>query len=67
LRLCQWDSVATRLLLLPYYGVFDNLAYEIKDIDTAVLTGQVARPTLKSDAENVVRKIEGVGKLEVTV
>jgi hyperosmotically inducible protein len=58
------EEVRHQLVLLPYYGVFDNLAYEIKDIDTVVLTGQVTRPTLKSDAENVVRKIEGVGKLE---
>jgi hyperosmotically inducible periplasmic protein len=58
------EEVRHQLVLLPYYGVFDNLAYEIKDIDTVVLTGQVTRPTLKSDAEAVVRKIEGVGKLE---
>ena len=58
------EEVRHQLVLLPYYGVFDNLAYEIKDIDTVVLTGQVTRPTLKSDAENVVRNIEGVGKLE---
>jgi hyperosmotically inducible protein len=58
------EEVRHQLVLLPYYGVFDNLAYEIKDIDTVVLTGQVTRPTLKSDAENVVRKIEGVGKVE---
>jgi hyperosmotically inducible periplasmic protein len=58
------EEVRHQLLLLPYFGVFDNLAYEIKDIDTVILTGQVTRPTLKSDAENVVRKIEGVGKLE---
>jgi len=58
------EEIRHQLVLLPYYGVFDNLAYEIKDIDTVVLTGQVTRPTLKSDAEKVVRKIEGVGNLE---
>jgi hyperosmotically inducible protein len=58
------EEVRHQLVLLPYYGVFDNLAYEIKDIDTVVLTGQVTRPNLKSDAENVVRKIEGAGKVE---
>ena len=58
------EEVRHRLVLLPYYGVFDNLAYQIKDIDTVVLTGQVTRPSLKSDAENAVRKIEGAGKVE---
>jgi hyperosmotically inducible protein len=58
------EEVRKDLVLLPYYGVFDNLAFEIKDIDTVVLMGQVTQPTLKSDAENVVRKIEAVGKVE---
>jgi hyperosmotically inducible protein len=58
------EEVRHQLVLLPYYDVFDNLAFEIKDIDTVVLMGQVTRPTLKSDAENVVRRIEAVGKVE---
>jgi hyperosmotically inducible protein len=39
--------------------VFDNLAYKV-DGYNVTLMGQVTRPTLKSDAENVVKKIEGV-------
>jgi hyperosmotically inducible protein len=57
------EEVRHQLVLLPYYGVFDDLAFEIRDIDTVVLLGQVTRPTLKTDAENVVRRIEGVGKV----
>jgi len=45
--------------MLPYYGVFDNLAYKVEG-DTVTLMGHVTRPTLKSDAENVVKRIEGV-------
>jgi len=45
--------------MLPYYGVFDNLGYRV-DGGTVSLSGQVTRPTLKSDAENVVKGIEGV-------
>ena len=49
--------------MLPYYGVFDNLAYSVNG--TAVtLYGQVTNPTLKSDAGNVVKKIEGVTKVD---
>ena len=48
--------------MLPYYGVFDNLAYRV-DGDTVTLMGQVTRPTLKSDAENVVKRIEGVERV----
>jgi hyperosmotically inducible protein len=46
--------------MLPYYGVFDNLAFQVSDGGAVILKGQVTRPTLKSDAENVVKKIEGV-------
>jgi hyperosmotically inducible protein len=48
--------------MLPYYGVFDNLAYKA-DGYNVTLMGQVTRPTLKSSAENVVKGIEGVQKV----
>lgn len=57
-------EVRHELLLLPYYGVFDNLAYKVGPDGSVTLLGQVARPTLKSDAENVVKKIEGVEKVD---
>src|ERR1700687_3387748 len=43
-------EVRHELVMLPYYGVFDNLSYRV-DGDTLTLLGQVPRPTLKSDAE----------------
>jgi len=52
-------EVRHELVMLPYYGVFDNLAYRV-DGSKVTLFGQVTRPTLKSDAENVVKRIEGV-------
>ncbi len=52
-------EVRHELVMLPYYGVFDNLAYRVEG-STVTLMGQVTRPTLKSDAENVVKRIEGV-------
>ncbi len=55
-------EVRHELVMLPYYGVFDNLAYKV-DGDTVTLYGQVTRPTLKSDAENVVKDIEGVERV----
>ena len=53
-------EVHHELVLLPFYGVFDNLAYQVAPDGTVTLMGQVVRPTLKSDAEYVVKKIEGV-------
>ena len=56
-------EVRHELVMLPFYGVFDNLAYKVDPDGTVTLIGQVARPTLKSDAENVVKRIEGVEKV----
>ena len=56
-------EVRHELLMLPYLGVFDNLAYKV-DGNNVTLMGQVTRPTLKSDAENVIKKIEGVEHIE---
>ena len=55
-------EVRHELVMLPYYGVFDDLAFRV-DGGTVTLLGQVTRPTLKSDAENVVRRIEGVSRV----
>jgi osmotically-inducible protein OsmY len=55
-------EVRHELVTLPYYSVFDDLAYKV-DGDTVTLYGAVTRPTLKSDAENVVKKIEGVNRV----
>jgi len=52
-------EVRHELVMLPYYGMFDNLAFKV-DGYKVTLMGEVTRPTLKSEAEAVVRKIEGV-------
>ena len=58
-----YREVRHELVMLPFYGVFDNLAYKVDPDGTVTLIGQVSRPTLKSDAENVVKRIEGVEKV----
>jgi len=57
-------EVRHELLLLRYYGVFDNLGYRVASDGSVTLVGQVARPSLKTDAENVVKHIEGVERVE---
>lgn len=56
-RLAQ--EVRHQLVMLPYYTIFDDLAFRL-DGTTVTLLGQVTNPTLKSDAGNVVKRIEGV-------
>lgn len=52
-------EVRHELIMLPYYGVFDDLGFTV-DGGTVTLMGEVTRPVLKSDAGNVVKRIEGV-------
>jgi len=56
-------KVRKELVTLPWYGVFDNLAYEI-DGSTVRLYGQVVRPTTRTDAERRVRRLAGVERVE---
>ncbi len=53
------QRVRHELLMLPYYNVFDNLAFQVQG-NRVILSGQVTQPVLKSDAEHVVASIPGV-------
>jgi hyperosmotically inducible protein len=53
------SQVRRELVTLPYYNVFDSFSFHV-DADTVTLFGKVTRPTLKSDAANVVKNLEGV-------
>jgi osmotically-inducible protein OsmY len=52
-------EVMHRILMLPYYGVFDMIGFKVEGYDVT-LTGKVTRPTLKDDAAHVIKGIEGV-------
>jgi hyperosmotically inducible protein len=52
-------KVRSRLVTLPHYGVFDNLAYSIEG-GRVTLHGQVVHSSTRSDAERGVARIAGV-------
>ncbi|HEV2704726.1 MAG TPA: BON domain-containing protein [Pyrinomonadaceae bacterium] len=56
------EKVRKELVTLPWYGVFDNLAYKVEG-GTVTLYGQVVRPTTRSDAERRVARIPGVERV----
>jgi osmotically-inducible protein OsmY len=56
------QEVRHQLLMVPWYTVFDNLQYSVNG-NVVTLSGEVTQPTLKSDAENAVKHIEGVDKV----
>jgi len=53
------NQVRHKLVMLPFYSVFDNLQYQVEG-EKVTLLGQVKTPMLKSDAERAVKQIEGV-------
>ena len=60
----QLEAIAKRvrheLVMLPYYGIFDWLEGEVNPDGSVILRGEVVRPSLKSDAEFRVKRIESV-------
>ena len=57
------NEVRRELVTLPYYSLFDNFTFRV-DGEAVTLMGKVSRPTLKSDAGNAVKRIEGVEKVD---
>lgn len=57
------ERVRRELVRLPYYSVFDNLEFRVEGY-RVTLGGQVVRPTLRHDAEKVVKRIEGIESVE---
>lgn len=57
------DSVRHELLMLPYYGVFDNLTYRV-DNGVVTLGGSVSRPVVQRDAIAAVKRIRGVERID---
>jgi len=53
------EEIRKELLQLPYYSVFDFLAFKY-DKGTATLMGYAYHPGLKSDAERAVKRASGV-------
>lgn len=56
------EQVRKELVTLPFYGVFDNLAFK-REGSIVTLYGQVVRPTTRSGAENRVKQLEGVERV----
>ena len=55
-------KVRHELVTLPWYGVFDNLEYQING-STVTLYGQVVQASTRKDAERRVAKLAGVSRV----
>jgi len=57
------EQVRHQLVMLPWYGAFDNLQYRLSGDNEVTLEGQVVNPVTKDDAQKAVRRIEGVTRV----
>jgi hyperosmotically inducible protein len=53
-------QVRHELNMLPYVNAFDYMAFTVDDNGAVTLTGEVTNPVLKSEAGNVVERVQGV-------
>ncbi len=63
------ESEITRLVRkglagLPYYGVFDLLTFQVNERGLVTLGGYVYQASLQSEAERVVKKVDGVREVQ---
>jgi hyperosmotically inducible protein len=56
------QKIFKQLIKLPHYGVFDNIKYELRG-NTVILSGKVADPRNKKDAEDVIEDLNGVQRV----
>jgi hyperosmotically inducible protein len=56
------EEIRGELMQLPYYGVFDFLAFNY-DKGAVTLTGYAYSPNLKKDAERAVKRVGGVDQV----
>ena len=54
-----FERVTHQLERLPYLTIFDSVSFRL-DGDTVVLEGAVTDPVMRRDAENLVKRVEGV-------
>jgi hyperosmotically inducible protein len=56
-------KIRHELVTLPFYSIFDTFSFRVEG-SKVILSGEVTRPTLKTSAERVVARIEGVTAVE---
>jgi len=56
-------QVRHQLNMIPYVNAFDYVAFTVSADSSVTLTGEVTNPVVKSDAGNVVKRIEGVERV----
>lgn len=58
------NAVRHELNTIPYVNAFDYLAFTVNADNSVTLTGEVTNPVVRSDAGNLVKRIEGVERVD---
>jgi hyperosmotically inducible protein len=58
------EKIRKELVTLPWLTIYDNLAFRVEDNGKVTLLGETIRPTIRSSAENVVKRLAGVASVE---
>lgn len=53
------EQIRKEIVTLPFYGIFDNVEFELKD-GVLELKGEVYRPVMKKMIEKVTQRVAGV-------
>jgi hyperosmotically inducible protein len=57
-------QVTHELNMIPYVNAFDYLTFTVNPDESVTLAGAVTNPVVKSEAANVVKKVEGVERVD---
>ena len=58
----MYEKIRHELAMMPYISEFDFISFTLEGNDV-ILTGWTVRQTNRSDAQNIVKNIEGVGTI----
>lgn len=58
------NRVRHELVMLPFLSIYDDINFQVDHLGNVILSGSVVRPTLKTDSERVIQKIEGVAHVD---
>lgn len=56
--------IRQELVRMPFLSLYDDLSFTVDGYGNVTLRGETIRPTIRTDAENLVKKVEGVAAVE---
>jgi osmotically-inducible protein OsmY len=52
------------LIRMPFLSLYDDLSFSVDEYGNVTLRGETIRPTIRTDAERLVKRVEGVAAVE---